>query len=221
VVVAEFFGVRWENLQWIVAALGVGLGFGLQEIFANFVSGLILLVERPVRVGDMVTVGDVIGKVSRIRIRATTIVDFDLKELVIPNKEFVTGQLINWSLSDRKARVVIPVGVAYGSDTERARTTLLKVAEADADVLKDPAPTAYFLGFGASSLDFQLRVFIDDTDKLFEVRHRLHMAIDAAFREQDITIAFPQQDVHLFFDDREALDKLAGEKSKTPDTRSE
>ncbi|NBB95883.1 MAG: mechanosensitive ion channel [Planctomycetes bacterium] len=213
VIVAECLGVRWENLQWIIAALGVGLGFGLQEIFANFVSGLILLVERPVRVGDMVTVGDVIGKVSRIRIRATTIVDFDLKELVIPNKEFVTGQLINWSLSDRKARVVIAVGVAYGSDTERARRTLLEVAEEDPDVLKDPAPTAYFLGFGASSLDFQLRVFIDDTDKLFAVRHRLHMAVDAAFREQNITIAFPQQDVHLFFDDREAVDTLASRRT--------
>jgi potassium efflux system protein len=193
----------------------VGLGFGLQEIFANFVSGIILLLERPVRVGDMVTVGEVTGKVSRIRIRATTITDFDLKELIIPNREFITGQLINWSLSDRKARVVIPVGVAYGSDTELARKTLLDVAAAEPDVLDDPEPTAFFLGFGASSLDFQLRVFIDDTDKLFLLRHRLHMAIDAAFREKGITIAFPQQDVHLFFDDREALDKLAARPNKT------
>jgi potassium-dependent mechanosensitive channel len=215
-VVGELLGIRWSNLQWIVAALGVGLGFGLQEIFANFVSGLILLLERPVRVGDMVTVGEVTGKVSRIQIRATTIVDFDLKELIIPNREFITGQLINWSLSDRQTRVVIPVGVAYGSDTELARQTLLDVAAAEDDVLDDPEPTAFFLGFGASSLDFQLRVFIDDTDKLFLVRHRLHMAIDAAFREKNITIAFPQQDVHLFFDDREALEKLAPRPGQTP-----
>lgn len=208
-IVAEFLGVQWENLQWIIAALGVGLGFGLQEIFANFVSGLILLAERPIRVGDMVTVGDVTGMVSRIQIRATTVVDFDRKELIIPNKEFVTGQLINWSLSDRKARVVIPVGVAYGSDTKLAQTTLLEVARANSTVLDDPEPTAYFLGFGDSSLNFQLRVFIGDTDQLFSVRHELHMAIDAAFRKAGITIAFPQRDVHMFFDDREAIDRLA------------
>jgi potassium efflux system protein len=215
-IVAEFLGVRWENLQWIVAALGVGLGFGLQEIFANFVSGLILLAERPVRVGDLVTVGQVTGKVSRIQIRATTVVDFDRKELIIPNKEFVTGQLINWSLSDRKARVVIPVGVAYGSNTDLAQRTLMEVARAHAAVLDDPEPTAYFLGFGDSSLDFQLRVFIGDTDQLFSVRHELHMAIDAAFRKAGITIAFPQRDVHMFFDDREAIDRLAGRNPSKP-----
>jgi potassium efflux system protein len=113
-------GFRWSSVQWLIAALGVGLGFGLQEIVANFICGLIVLFERPFKVGDTVTIGEVNGTVSRIRIRATTIVDWDRKELIVPNMEFITGQLINWSLSDPITRFIIPVGIAYGSDTELA-----------------------------------------------------------------------------------------------------
>ena len=133
--------------------MGLGLGFGLQEIFANFVSGLIILFERPIRVGDTVTVGSISGVVSRIRIRATWITGFDRKELVVPNKEFVTTQLVNWSLSDAVSRVEIKVGIAYGSDTERAIELLQDAADANPDVLRDPAPSVLFLGFGESSLD--------------------------------------------------------------------
>ncbi|MFW6259054.1 MAG: mechanosensitive ion channel domain-containing protein, partial [Halochromatium sp.] len=111
-------GVQWSKLQWLVAALGVGIGFGLQEIVANFISGLIILFERPVRVGDIVTVGDTDGVVTKIQIRATTIRNWDRKELLVPNKEFVTGRLLNWSLSDQMTRVVVVVGVAYGSDVD-------------------------------------------------------------------------------------------------------
>ena len=113
-------GLKWSQLQWLVAALGVGIGFGLQEIIANFISGLIILFERPIRVGDVVTVGDKDGTVTKIRIRATTILDFDGKELLVPNKEFITGRLLNWTLSDSNVRLVIPVGIAYGSDVEEA-----------------------------------------------------------------------------------------------------
>ena len=118
-------GVSWNKLQWLIAALGVGLGFGLQEIFANFVSGLIILFERPVRIGDVVTIGNLSGTVNRIRIRATTITDFDRKEIIVPNKTFVTEHLINWSLSDTVTRVTVKVAVANGSDVTLVRELLL------------------------------------------------------------------------------------------------
>jgi potassium efflux system protein len=193
----QVLGLQWDHVQWLVAAMTVGLAFGLQEIFANFVSGLIILVERPIRVGDVVTVGTVSGTVSRIRIRATTIVDWDRKELIVPNKTFITDKLVNWTLSDTVLRVVIPVGIAYGSDTEKAKALLLKAAEDHELVLDDPAPSALFMSFGSSSLDFELRAFVGKIGDLLPVRHELHMAIDEAFKANGIEIAFPQQDVHL------------------------
>jgi potassium efflux system protein len=190
-------GVGWSNIQWLVAAVGLGLGFGLQEIFANFVSGLIILFERPIRVGDTVTVGDLSGTVTRIRIRATWITSFDRKELVVPNKEFVTARLVNWSLSDTVLRVDIPVGIAYGSNTESALEVLRRVAEENEHVLESPPPQALFLGFGDSALSFELRAFSPDVTHLVPIRHELHMAIDRAFREAGIEIAFPQRDLHV------------------------
>lgn len=189
--------IGWSKVQWLAAAVTVGLGFGLQEIFANFVSGLIILFERPMRVGDTVTVGDVTGTVTKIRIRATTITDWDRKELVVPNREFITGRLVNWSLSDRILRIIIPVGIAYGSDTELAEETLHKVARQNDTVASDPSPTVAFMGFGDSSLQFELRVFVPDIESFIKVRHQLHMAIDREFRQAGIEIAFPQQDVHI------------------------
>jgi len=178
-------------------AHGTQICFGLQEIFANFVSGLIILFERPIRVGDTVTIDDVSGTVTRIRIRATWITAFDRKELVVPNKEFVTSRLINWSLSDPVLRVDIPVGIAYGSDTQKALEVLLDVARRNEHVLQEPRPNALFLGFGDSSLNFELRAFSPDIEHLLLIRHQLHMAIDAAFREAGIEIAFPQRDIHI------------------------
>jgi len=190
-------GVGWSKVQWLIAAVGLGLGFGLQEIFANFVSGLIILLERPIRVGDIVTVGNVNGKVTKIRIRATWITSFDRKELVVPNKEFITNQLVNWSLSDAVLRVDIAVGIAYGSDTDKAHRVLLEVAARNEHVLRDPAPQAFFFGFGESSLDFELRVFSPDVEHRLSIVHDLHMEIDRAFRAEGIEIAFPQRDLHV------------------------
>jgi potassium-dependent mechanosensitive channel len=190
-------GLRWSSIQWLVAALGVGLGFGLQEIVANFVCGLIILFERPFRVGDVVTIGDQTGKVTRIQIRATTVTDWDRRELIVPNKEFITGQLINWSLSDPITRVVIPVGVAYGSDTKMTEDLLLKVARENMIVLSQPEPSALFLGFGDNSLNFELRAFVRGIDNRLPVTHQLHLAIDREFRKAGISIAFPQRDIHL------------------------
>jgi potassium efflux system protein len=193
----DAIGVGWSSIQWLVAAIGLGLGFGLQEIFANFISGLIILFERPIRVGDTVSVGEINGTVSRIRIRATWITGFDHKELIVPNKAFVTGQLINWTLSDPVLRLDIPVGIAYGSDTERAIEVLNEVAKASPRVLRNPPPHVYFLSFGDSSLSFELRVFTRGVDQRFRARHELHMSVDKAFREAGIEIAFPQRDLHL------------------------
>jgi potassium efflux system protein len=197
IVVFSTIGVKWSSLQWLVAALGVGLGFGLQEIVANFVCGLIVLFERPYRIGDFVTVGDIYGTVTRIRIRATTITDLDRRELIVPNKEFITGKLINWSLSDPITRVVVQVGVVYGSDTALAEKLLLKVANENPTVIKEPEPSALFLGFGDNSLNFELRVFIKGAQNRFLVMHRLHQEIDREFRKANLVIAFPQRDVHL------------------------
>ncbi|MCP3904101.1 MAG: mechanosensitive ion channel [Planctomycetes bacterium] len=193
----DAIGIGWAKVQWLAAAVSVGLGFGLQEIFANFVSGLIILTERPVRVGDTVTIGTTSGVISRIQMRATTVVDWDRKELIIPNKQFVTGEIVNWTLSNAVLRITLKIGLAYGSDTATAERLMLAVAEADPSVRDNPPPRAFFIGFGDNSLDFELRIFIDDVDNFSAIRHRLNNAIDAAFREANIEIAFPQRDLHI------------------------
>ena len=163
--VSGALGIGWAKIQWLAAALTFGLAFGLQEIFANFVSGLIILIERPVRVGDVVSVSGIHGRVTQLRMRATTILDWDRKEMLVPNKEFITNSVVNWTLSDPKTRVIIPVGVAYGSDTRRARDILLEVAARSRMVVEEPAPMAIFKGFGDSTLDLELRVFTDNRDR--------------------------------------------------------
>ena len=190
-------GVSWNKLQWLVAALSVGLGFGLQEIFANAVSGIIILFERPVRIGDVVTIGDLSGTVSRIRIRATTITDFDRKEIIVPNKNFVTGQLINWSLHDTITRVSIRVGVAYGSDLALTRKVLEQVANDNPRVLKEPPLQVLFLNFGDSTLEHELRVHVKDVGDRLPAIDELNREVDRLFREHNIEIAFPQVDLNL------------------------
>ena len=190
-------GLDWSKLQWLVAALGVGIGFGLQEIVANFISGLIILFERPISVGDIITVGDQDGVVTRIRIRATTIRDWDNKELLIPNKEIITGRLLNWSLSDTRLRISLPVGVAYGSDAALALKILAETVADDERVMEDPAPSIIFSGFGDSSLDLVCRFYIDDIDNLWPVKTGLHLEIYRRFEKAGIVISFPQRDVHL------------------------
>ncbi|MCF6751474.1 mechanosensitive channel MscK [Pseudomonas stutzeri] len=190
-------GVSWDKLQWLVAALSVGLGFGLQEIFANFVSGLIILFEKPVRIGDVVTIGNLSGTVSRIRIRATTITDFDHKEIIVPNKTFVTDQLLNWSLSDTVTRVTIRIGVEFGSDLEQVRELLFQAARENPRVLKDPEPQVFFLNFGESRLEHELRLHVRDLGDRNPVIDEINRRVDREFRERGIVIAFRQLDVHL------------------------
>ena len=193
----EILQVDWSKFGWIAAALSVGLGFGLQEVVANFVCGLILLFERPIRVGDIVTLDGITGKVTRIRIRATSVTDWDNKEFVVPNKNVITGTLLNWTLSSPVNRLIITVGVAYGTDTELARKILLDCAMEHPIVLKDPAPSASFEEFADSSLTLRLRVFLPDPENRIRSMTDLHGEIAKRFEQAGIEIAFPQQDLHL------------------------
>ena len=190
-------GLRWDRLQWLVAALGVGIGFGLQEIIANFISGLIILFERPIRVGDLVTVGDSSGEVIQIRIRATTIRDFDGKELLVPNKEFVTGRLLNWTLSNTDIRMTLEVGIAYGSDVRKAVAILEDILSNHELILDKPEPDVLFRKFGDNSLNLSARYFLDDVQQRGYLLSDLHLKINDAFAAAGIVIAFPQVDVHF------------------------
>ncbi|NUM33537.1 MAG: mechanosensitive ion channel [Candidatus Brocadiae bacterium] len=190
-------GITWSELQWLVAAFSVGLGFGLQEIFANFVSGLIIFFERPIRIGDVVTIGDTTGTVTQIHIRSTIILNWDRKELIVPNKEFITGRLLNWTLSDNMLRLIVPIGVEYGSDTKLVHEILLKIAQENSLILKTPSPRVIFTKFAESSLDFELRVYLPNVDLYLTVQDELLTKIDEEFRKAGISIAFPQRDIHI------------------------
>lgn len=193
----SFFGIEWGQFGWILAALSVGLGFGLQEIVANFVCGILLFLERPIRVGDIVTVSDVTGIVNRIQIRATTIMNWDRQEFIVPNKEFITGRILNWTLTNTVNRITIPVGIAYGSDTVRARNIMLEIADKHPEILKDPEPMVVFERFGDSSLNFSMRFHLPSLDKRLLTIHDVHTQIDERFKEAGIEIPFPQRDIHV------------------------
>ena len=190
-------GVSWDKLQWLVAALSVGLGFGMQEIFANFISGIMILFERPVRIGDTITIGNLSGTVSKIRIRATTITDFDRKDIIVPNKTFITGQLINWSLTDTVTRVTLKLGIDYGSDLDLVRDLLLKGAHENPRVLKDPEPIVYFLNFGESSLDHELRMHVRDLGDRNPTLDEINRYINREFKAHGIKISVRQVEVFL------------------------
>ncbi|KGE02780.1 Potassium efflux system KefA protein / Small-conductance mechanosensitive channel [Pseudohaliea rubra DSM 19751] len=188
-------GFAWSKVQWLVAALGVGIGFGLQEIVANFISGIILLFERPIRVGDVISVSGYDGTVVNISARATVIETFEGKELLIPNKDLITGVVNNWSLTSSKLRIVIPVGVAYGSDVRKAMRILVEVARDHPAIIDDPAPVATFEDFGDNALTLWLRCYAES-----EFIHRwteLRTDIYERLNKAGIGIAFPQRDVHL------------------------
>ncbi len=193
-------GVTFTNFAIIAGALSVGIGFGLQNIVNNFVSGLILLFERPIKNGDWIIVGSTEGYVKKISIRSTQIQTFDRADIIVPNSELVSTQVTNWMLYDRIGRIRIPVGVAYGSNTEKVQQLLYDVAMAHPNVIKDSSDykiSVFFLRFGDSSLDFELRCFIEDIDKSLTVKSELNFAIDKTFRDNDVEIPFPQRDIHV------------------------
>jgi len=193
-------GMDFTSLAIVAGALSVGIGFGLQNIVNNFVSGLILLFERPVKRGDWIVVGNTEGYVKRIRIRSTQIETFDHADVIVPNSELISGQVTNWMLSDQYGRARVPVGVAYGSDTDLVKKLLLEVAEEHAMVITNNEkmpPRVLFLRFGNSSLDFELRVYIQNVDNRLNVISDLNFAIDRKFREHGIEIPYPKQDVYI------------------------
>jgi small-conductance mechanosensitive channel len=194
----QTIGLDLSSLAVIAGAVGVGLGFGLQNIFSNFMSGLIILAERPIAIGDRVEVAGVAGQVSKISLRSTTVVTNDNISIIVPNSQFISESVINWSHGDPKVRFRIPVGVAYGTDTEKLTATLLAVAKANLQVLDEPAPKVFFDSFGDSSLNFELGVWTQDQMRAPRtLRSHLNFAIELALREANIEIPFPQRDLHV------------------------
>jgi len=193
----KLLNVDLTALTVVAGALGIGIGFGLQNIVNNFVSGIVLLFEQPVRYRDRVTVENIEGQVENINFRATTILTNDNISIIVPNSQFVNQTVVNWSHGDPRIRVHVPVGVAYGSDVELVTQTLLDVALEAKGVLKRPDSEVRFLEFGDSSLNFELLVWSDEPPNYHRLKSQLNYAIDKAFREHDIEIPFPQRDVHI------------------------
>ena len=191
-------GINLSSLAVVAGAIGVGIGFGLQNIIHNFVSGLIILVERPIALGDRIEVAGVAGNVTRIRLRSTEIVTNDNISIIVPNSDFITHPVTNWSHGDPRVQIRIPVGVAYGTDVEQLRTLLLEVAAEHGKVLKHPEPTVYFDSFGDSALLFELGVWTSEmAHSPRRFRSELNFAIERKLRENHIQIPFPQRDLHL------------------------
>ncbi|TNF79233.1 MAG: mechanosensitive ion channel [Gammaproteobacteria bacterium] len=192
-----FMGLDLSNLAFIVGALGVGIGFGMQNVVNNFVSGLILIFEAPIQVGDTVEVGTLMGRVTQIGIRTSRVRTYSGSEVIVPNGDLVSNQVINWTLSDRRRRLQLAVGVAYGTDPTLVTEVLRGVLDADEEVLDDPEPLIVFNTFGDSSLNFNIYAWISDFDIGMSTTHRLNTSINAALADAGITIPFPQRDVHL------------------------
>ena len=193
----SYAGLDLSNIALIASALSIGIGFGLNAIASNFVSGLIMLIERPIKVGDWVVVGPHQGYVRHISVRATEIETFDRASVIIPNSDFMTSAVQNWTHRNAMGRVIVNIGVSYDSDPDQVMAILKQVADDCDALLKYPAPSVVFEDFGASSLDFSIRGFIADVNSMLSSKTALRLAVAKAFREHDIEIPFPQQDVHL------------------------
>ena len=196
-VLLQLWGLDLTSLALFASVLGVGVGLGLQGIAKNLISGLIIMFERPIQVNDFVEVGDLQGTVIRVNLRSTEVVTLDRISIIVPNAEFLESRVVNWSHGSSVARLQIPVGVAYGSDCQLVRQALLEACQGYTDILKAPAPHVFFSGFGESSLDFHLLVWINQPRRQYEIRSELNFRIEAMLRRHDLTIPFPQRDLHL------------------------
>lgn len=191
-------GLNLSSLAVIAGAVGIGIGFGLQNIIHNFVSGVIILAERPIALGDRVEVTGVAGTVSKIRLRSTEIITNDNISIIVPNSDFITHPVTNWSHGDPRVQIRLPIGIAYGTDVEKVKRVLLAVAAENDNVLKSPAPTVYFESFGDNALLFELGVWTSDmTHSPRRFRSELNFALERRLRENNIQIPFPQRDLHL------------------------
>ena len=196
-VAVDTIGINLTSIAAVGAVLMVGIGFGLQNIAQNFISGIIILLERPIKQGDIVFVGGISGKVRDIRVRSTIIETRDDVAIIVPNSQFIAEQVINDSFSGHKIRKTLKVGVAYGSDVEKVTQILMKIASEHNEVLKDPGSKVLFMDFGNSSLDFELRFWVSELWTTDAILSDLRYAIDREFRNGDITIPFPQRDLHI------------------------
>lgn len=197
IVVLQIWGLDISSLTVFAGVLGVGIGLGIQGIAKEFVSGLVLIFERPIQVGDFVDVGGLMGTVERISVRSTEISTLDRISVILPNSRFLEAEVINWSHRSPVSRLRIPLGVAYGSDLATVRSTLLDAAREHSDILSVPPPIVFFMGFGNSSLDFDLLVWISDPRKQFQIKSDLYFRIDELFRDRQVEIPFPQRDLHV------------------------
>ena len=194
----QMVGVNLSSLAFVAGAVGVGLGFGLQNIISNFISGLIILAERPIAIGDRVEIGGVAGQVREISLRSTTVITNDNMAIIVPNADFITQRVTNWSYEDPRVRFRIPFGVAYGTDLSKLRQLMLEVADEHPKALKDPKPELFFVGFGDSALNFELGVWSAEmTVSPRRFRSELFFAIEQKLRENKIEIPFPQHEVRL------------------------
>ncbi len=193
----QFIGIDLSGLAVIVGLLSVGIGFGLQNVTSNFISGLILLFERPIKIGDRITVGQTEGDVIAINMRSTTIRSLNNISIIVPNTEFISSQVINWSHGDPKVRLDVQVGVSYNSDLDAVIQALREVAEESPTVLKDPTPDVLFSGFGDSSWNMELRVWLQDPKNYYSTRSEINCAIVHKFRQFGIEIPYPQRDLHV------------------------
>lgn len=205
-------GVEMSKLAILLGALGVGIGFGLQDIFKNLVSGIILAFERPIQEGDIIEVGELWGTVKEIGIRASTIYTFDGAEVIVPNGHLISKELINWTLTDQQRRVEVLVGVVYGTNPEKVLAILQNVAAEHKEILKEPAPLALFTGFGDSSLDFRLLFWIPRAENRFVIHSEINVAVSNALKEAGIEIPFPQRDLHVRSVDSSLLKNLPDKK---------
>ncbi|HXV36592.1 MAG TPA: mechanosensitive ion channel domain-containing protein [Myxococcota bacterium] len=204
-------GIDFTRFALLAGAFGVGIGFGLQSVVSNFVSGLILLYERPIQVGDIIDMGDLLGQVKRIGIRSSTVRTFAGAEVIVPNADLISQRVVNWTLSDKTRRIDIPIGVKYGTDPEQVIQILQSIAQGNERILQRPPPSALFRRHGESSLDFELRVWIGNIDDWLNVESELNTAINRALAAAGIEIPFPQRDLHLRSVDRDAARALARE----------
>jgi small-conductance mechanosensitive channel len=190
--------INLSSLAFLAGALGVGVGFGLQNIVSNFISGLIILAEAPIALGDRVEIGGAVGRVTEINLRSTTVVTSDNICMIIPNSNLITGTVVNWSHGDPTVRTRLPVGVAYGTDVEKLRGLLIEVAAAEPEILKEPAPEVLFVGYGDNSINFELAVWSTMmVDKPLRFKSRIYYSIHKILEANKIEIPFPQRDLHL------------------------
>ncbi len=198
IIIMQTAGIDLSALTILAGALGVGIGFGLQNVTNNFVSGIIILFERPIKVGDRIEIGDVFGDVVSISMRSTTVITNDNIAIIVPNSDFISSKVINWSYNDRNVRFNIPVGVSYNEDPERIKTILLEIASSHDDILKTPKPEVLFTEMADSSLNFTLRVWADKyINRPSLLKSLLYFEIFKRFKKENIEIPFPQRDLHI------------------------